>query len=88
MLGIQLFNMMRAMAWTLITSMPVGPERTLLIRPFKNMGASELTKLRGTNSVKPPVCCWMSRSNAMCLAICSLVSTCPNITVEVVGIPN
>ena len=65
MLGIQLLSMIRAMAWTLITSMPVGPERTLSTVPLRYMGASEATKLSGTNSVKPPVCCWMSRSRAM-----------------------
>ena len=65
MLGIQLLSIMRAMAWTFITSIPDGPERTPSTVPRRYIGASELTKLKGTNSVKPPVLCWMSRSRAI-----------------------
>ena len=53
-LGIQLFNMIRAIACTLTTSMPVGPDLTFSTRFCMNMGASVCTKLSGTNSVIPP----------------------------------
>ena len=57
MFGIQLFSMIRAMACTLITSIPVGPERTPSTVCLKYIGASDATKLSGTNSVNPPVLC-------------------------------
>ena len=47
MLGIQLLSMIRAMACTLITSIPVGPERTLSTVPLRYIGASDATKLSG-----------------------------------------
>ena len=48
-----------------ITSAPVAPGRTSGTRRLEYIGASLWMSDSGTNSVKPPVSFWMSRSSAM-----------------------
>ena len=77
----------RASACILMTSMPVAPWRTPGTRPCRYIGASWWISDSGTNSVKPPVSFWMSRSRSMWRIQCPGVSTCPYMMVEVVRMP-
>ena len=52
------------------------------------MGASSCTNDSGTNSVKPPVSFWISRKSSRWRSRCKSLSTCPYISVEVVGSPS
>ena len=76
---------MRARACTLTLSSSVGPGRAM---PSWNRPVLACTKPSGTNSVKPPVSFWMSRSRMNWLIQCSGVSRWPYIRVEVVGMPS
>src|SRR3989304_8144667 len=59
-------NIRRARACILTTSLPVAPGRTPFTSLRRYIGASWWIRLRGTNSVNPPVSFWMSRRRAMC----------------------
>ena len=80
-------RMMRATAYILITSAPVAPGRMPSTSFLLYIGASDAMKLSGTNSVKPPVSFWMSRSSPMCAATWRGVSMWPYMIVDVVGMP-
>ena len=84
MLGIQPCSMMRETAYILRVSTPLGPWRRPSGVRLCDMGASAQINPRGTNSVKPPVSRWISRSRARCAALSALVSTWPYIRVLLV----
>ena len=58
-------SMRRASACILTTSIPVAPGRTPWTVPLAYIGASEWINESGTNSVNPPVSCWIERSRSM-----------------------
>ena len=72
-------NMIRASACTARLSRWVGPGRAA---PARYSGEFWCTNGNGTNSVKPPVRSWMSRSTLRWPTQCRGLSTCPYIIVD------
>ena len=75
----------RANACTIRCSSSVAPARAW---PLRNSRVFSCMKPSGTNSVKPPVSFWMSRSSSMWRTQCSGCSVWPYIMVEVEGMPS